>query len=229
MKTRQEILKEKYGFSSGSYEYVPRGAEILKYIGQTVIKVEYDKKEDGTWGTNQGPVFIVSISDFDPINMTYKCVYKKEGGAEEEFRMIPEGYSWADSDDITHAIRLLPTSMHCRLMEDELFYARLQNLWEKRGTLDFTSLQGLASSKDKDTTLRYSRHLACLIKLEGDDNKGVLYFRIHKLNLKHKAGNEYALSSWDGEGNPVKAMIKSDESEYDFELGTGKFKIIDLC
>jgi hypothetical protein len=63
--------------------------------------------------------------------------------------------------------------------------------------------------------------------LEGEE--GVLYFRIHKLNLKHKAGKEYALSIWDGDENPVKALIQSDEKEYDFELGTGKFKIIDLC
>lgn len=227
MKTRQEILKERYGFDKGSYKYVPRGAEILKLIGQTVIKVDYDKKEDGTWGTKQKPVFIVSISDFDPLNMTYRCVYRIEGGTEEEFRMIPEGYSWAESEDITHAIRLIPTSMHCQLMEDEIFYARMNELWNTRNTLDFVALQGLASSKDKDTTLRYSRHLACLIKLE--DEEGVLYFRIHKLNLKHKAGKEYALSIWDGNENPIKAMIGPDESEYDFELGTGKFKIIDLC
>jgi hypothetical protein len=228
MKTRQEILKERYGFDKGSYQYVPRGAEILKMIGQNVIKVEYDKKDDGTWDTNFEPVFLVSISDFDPLNMSYKCVYKRspEEG-EQEFRMIPEGYSWADSEDVTHIVRLLPGSMHCQLTEDELFYERMKQLWETRDTLDFTALAGLASSKDKDTTLRYSRHLACLIRLEGEEN--VLYFRIHKLSLKHKAGKQYALSLWDGEDNPVKALIESDQKEYDFELGTGTFKIIDLC
>ena len=227
MKTRQEILKKKYGFDKGSYQYVPRGAEILKMIGQNVIKVEYDKKDDGTWDTHFGPAFLVSVSDFDPINMSYKAVYREEGKGEQEFRMIPEGYSWADSDDITHIIRLLPGSMHCQLMEDELFYERLKELWKTRSTLDFTALSGLASSKDKDTTLRYSRHLACLIQLEGEEE--ILYFRIHKLGLKHRAGKEYAISLWDGEDNSVKAMITSDQTEYDFELGLGKFKIVDLC
>ena len=227
VKTRQEILKDRYGFSLGSYNYVPRGAEILKLIGQTVIKVDYDKQEDGTWSTKQGPVFIISISDFDPINMTYLCKYKTDDKKEEEFRMIPEGYSWADSEDIVHAIRLIPTSMHCKLMEDEIFYSRLKELWKTRDTLDFIALQGLASSKDKEATLRYSRHLACLIQLEGEEE--VLYFRIHRLTLKHKAAKEYALSVWDGEDNPVKALIESDQKEYDFELGIGKFKIIDLC
>ena len=228
MKTRQEILKERYGFDKGSYQYVPRGAEILKMIGQNVIKVEYDKKEDGTWDTKFGPAFLVSVSDFDPINMSYKAVYRESPEAgDQEFRMIPEGYSWADSEDVTHIVRLLPGSMHCQLMEDELFYERMKQLWETRDTLDFTALAGLASSKDKDTTLRYSRHLACLIRLEGEEN--VLYFRIHKLSLKHKAGKQYALSLWDGEDNPVKALIESDQKEYDFELGTGTFKIIDIC
>ena len=41
MKTRQEILKERYGFDKGSYQYVPRGAEILKMIGQTALKWEW--------------------------------------------------------------------------------------------------------------------------------------------------------------------------------------------
>ena len=226
MKTRQEILKEKYGFQKGSYKYVPRGAEILKLIGQNVIKVDYQKKEDGTWDTKFGPVLLVSISDFDPVCMSYQCKYR-EGDQEEEFKMIPEGYSWADSDDVTHIIRLLPGSMHCQLMEDELFHERLKELWKTRSTLDFTALIGLASSKDKDTTLRYSHNLGCLIQLDGEDD--VLYFRIHKLSLKHRAGKEYSLSVWDGEDNPVKALIQSDQTEYDFELGTGKFKIIDLC
>jgi len=228
MKTRQEILKEKYGFNKGSYKYVPRGAEILKMIGQNVIKVEYDKKEDGTWNTKFGPALLVSVSDFDPINMSYKAVYQEVGKEEtEEFTMIPEGYSWADSENVSHIIRLLPGSMHCQLMEDELFYERLKTLWETRPTLDFIALTGLASSKDKDTSLRYSRHLACLIKLE--DEEDVLYFRIHKLNLKHKSGKDYALSLWDGDDNSIRALIKSDEKEYNFELGIGKFKIIDLC
>lgn len=228
MKTRQEILKEKYGFNKGSYKYVPKGSEILKFIGQRVMRVEYNKKEDGTWDTNYGPVMLVSISDFDPLTMSYSCKYREEGKEEDtEFRMIPEGYSWADSDDIKRVIRILPFSMHCNLTEDELFYYRLGELWKSRPTLDFTALSGLASSKDKNTTLRYSRHLACLIKLEGEEE--ILYFRIHKLGLKHNNGKNYALSLWDGDDNPVKAVIQSDEEEYDFELGTGKFKIIDLC
>ena len=62
MKTREQILKEKYGFDKGSYKYVPRGSEILKYQGQVVLHVWYKKKEDGTAATKKCP-YCVSVID----------------------------------------------------------------------------------------------------------------------------------------------------------------------
>jgi hypothetical protein len=141
--------------------------------------------------------------------------------------MIPEGYSWVDSEDAPYIQRFLPFSMHFKLMEDELFYERLKDLWKERDTIDTNALLGLSTSKDKATTLRYSRHLACVIMLEGSEEP--LYFRIHKLGLKHNAGKQYALSIWDGDENPIKTLINSEDKEYDFERGLGKFKIIDIC
>jgi hypothetical protein len=116
--------------------------------------------------------------------------------------------------------------MHCKLVEDELFYERLKELWN-RDTLPIDSLMGLSSSKDKTASLRYSHHLACLIKLEGEED--ILYFRIQELNLIHRSGKQYALNIKDGEGNPVKMLITSEMKDYEFENGIGRFKIIDLC
>jgi hypothetical protein len=233
MKSRQEILRDRYGFNKGSYDYVPKGGEILKLIGQNVIYVEYTKNGEG-WDTKFSKAFINSISDFDPLNMTYLTKFKVEVGGENsenyedrEMRMIPEGYSWVDSEDAPYIQRFLPFSMHFKLMEDELFYERLKDLWKERDTLDTNALLGLSTSKDKATTLRYSRHLACVIMLEGSEEP--LYFRIHKLGLKHNAGKQYALSIWDGDENPIKTLINSEDKEYDFERGLGKFKIIDIC
>ena len=226
MKTREEILRENYGFNKGSYNYVPAGSEILKYIGQTVVYVSYKKKSDGTWDTEYYPVLLESISDFDSLNMSYKVSVKKEKDSpSHEFRMIPEGYNWVESEDADFIERILPVSMHQSLVEDEFMYARFKELYETRDTLPVDSLYGLSTSKEKAQTIRYSRHLAVLIKLNGSDD--VLYFRIQDLNLKHKSGKVYYLSVSDGDSHTYRVQIDSDQKSYPFET-VGEFKIIDL-
>lgn len=226
MKTREEILKEKYGFQKASYKYIPKGAEILKSIGQIVIYVEYTKKEDGTWEDKYQKAEILEISGYDPMTMTYKCKYKVAGESEtQELQIIPEGYSWGNPEETGWMKRFIPYSLHCKLVEDELFYSRLKDLYNTRDTLKVENLLELSQSKEKETQLKYSRHIGALIKL--DESEDVLYFRIQDLNLRHKAGKSYTLRISDGE-NAYQMMIESNQGEYDFE-SLGKLKIIDLC
>ena len=226
MKTREEILKKRYGFDKGSYNYVPAGSEILKYIGQIVVHVEYRKKEDETWETEFSPVLLESISNFDPLTMTYTAKIKKDKTEESyEFKMIPEGYAWVEKEDTDFIERILPVSMHIKLVEDEEMFARFSELYKNRETLSIDSLLGLASSKDKQATLRYSRHLAVIGEFNSDHS--TMYFRIHGIGLRHKSGKTYALSLTDPEGNVHKLLIDSDQTCYPLE-NISNFKIIDL-
>ena len=228
-KTREEVLKEKYGFNSGSYRYVPAGSEILKSIGQSVVWVRYkrnkqeDTKPGEEWKTEFSQVGLKSISDFDPLNSTYLCTIVKEDKSEYSFRMIPEGYSWVETETPDEIERILPVSMHNHLFEDEMFYARLSGLYDTRDTLPIDVLKTLSGSKDKIATLGYSRHLACLIRLGDGDT---LYFRVLNLGLKHKAGTQYSLSVSDGE-NTYRVMVEPGQKSYPFE-SIGEFKLIDL-
>ena len=221
MKTREQILKEKYGFDKGSYKYVPRGSEILKYQGQVVLHVWYKKKEDSSYET----VLLMDITDYDPLNSTYKAKIKKDKDTEPyEFRIIPEGYNWVESDQAEFIERLLPLSMHYQLVEDEAMYTRFAQLYDTAPTTSLESLLGLSMSKEKIQTLRYSRHLACLIRMTTGET---LYFRIHGLSVRHKSGKTYNLSIEDPEGTKYKILANSDQDSYPFE-NVGDFKIIDL-
>ena len=225
MKTREQILKEKYGFDKGSYKYVPRGSEILKYQGQVVLHVWYKKKEDGTWDSSYETVLLMDITDYDPLNSTYKAKIKKDKNTEPyEFRIIPEGYNWVESDQAEFIERLLPLSMHYQLVEDEAMYTRFAQLYDTAPTTSLESLLGLSMSKEKIQTLRYSRHLACLIRMTTGET---LYFRIHGLSVRHKSGKTYNLSIEDPEGTKYKILANSDQDSYSFE-NVGDFKIIDL-
>lgn len=226
MKTREDVLKKRYGFNKGSYDYVPAGAEILKYVGQVVVHVVYQKEESGDWKTEFNPVLLESISEFDPINMTYLAKIKKEKDSESyKFRMIPEGYAWVENEDADFIERILPVSTHRKLVEDEAMYARFSDLYKNRETLPVDSLLGLSTSSDRQTTLRYSRHLAVIGEFFSDHS--TFYFRIHDLRLRHKKGKTYALSLTDPDGNIHKLLIESDQVTYQLE-SVGEFKIIDL-
>jgi len=235
MKSRSEILKDRYGFNKAGYKYIPRGSEILKSIGQTVILVEHTRDDQGKWDAKFKTVILVSISDFDPVTGTYLTKYREkseDGNTDEdkEFRMIPEGYSFGNPEETGEMKRFLPYSLHCQLVEDEIFYSRLAQLYKERDTLTTEQLYGLATSKDKNSTLKYFRHLAVVIKLGDDDpsTQNILYFRLHGLGLKHRNGKNYALSVEDGQDNKYRQMIDTEMTEYPFE-DVGTFKIIDLA
>ena len=227
MKTRVEILKKNYGFNKASYKYIPAGGEIFKYIGQLVIYIDRKRKESGEWEADVKKAIIESIDDYDPMTMTYNCHYKVAGDDEvKELRIIPEGYSFGNPEETGVMQNFLPYSTHCHLVEDELFYGRLKELYDTKDTMSIEDLSTISKSKDKESILKYSHNIGCIIKLDECPDE-VLYFRIHSLSLRHKVGSSYVLSYSDGETSH-KIQINSSDKEYDFE-GLGKFKIIDLA
>lgn len=220
-----EALKKRYGFNKGSYKYIPAGGELLKFIHQPMIFVDFKKNEDGEWNSLFESAFIESIEDFDPMTMTYKVKYKlMSDGVEKELRIIPEGFSWGDPEETGIMQRFVPLSLHYQLQEDELFYKRLQELWDTKDTMLLESLKTLSESKEQEKTLKYTHNIGALIKTF-DDSK-LLWVRLWKIGLSHKNGEYYNLSFGD-ERNRWTVTIKKGDTEYELK-DIGTFKIIDL-
>lgn len=219
-----EALKKRYGFNKGSYKYIPAGGELLKYIGQTVIFVDFKKNDLGEWNSTFELAFIDSIDEYDPMTMTYLCKYELKDKEKREIRIIPEGFSWGDPEESGEMKRFIPKHLHCILEEDELFYNRLQELWNTRNTLSLDSLKTLAESKDQENTLKYTHNIGALIQTS-DDSK-ILWVRLNKVSLSHRNGEYYNLSIGD-ERNRWTIVISKNDLQYEMK-NIGKFKIIDL-
>lgn len=232
MKTILESLKERYGFSKTSQKWIAiEGASILEYIGVDVVAIEFTKKSDNDWTTVLKKACIREISDFDPMTVTYLCKYQiigeDEGESWREVRIIPEGYSMM-GDDSSWMIRFIPYSVHCKMAETEAFYVRLFEVQAKSSGLSVESMGTISDSKSQDATLGYSCNIGAVIKTT--DNE-ILWFRIKKLNIRHKFKQTYTLSitSWDDKNYVFE--INSSDTEHDFIVNKemiGKFKIIDL-
>jgi len=225
-KTKEELLKEKYGLYKGSYKYIPAGSEILRSIGQVVILVEFKKDENGEWSNKFNRALIESISGFDPMTMTYECKYKLDGDNEETqtIKIIPEGFSWGNPEETGEMKRFVPYPMHCQMVEDEAFLARVSELYDKRETLKLDYLSNLTSSKEQDALLKYALNVGAAVRLE---DGSMLWIRLHKVSLHHTAGSNYKLR-FENNDRYWNMVITSDQTEYDFE-GIGKFKILDLA
>lgn len=228
-KTRIDILKENCSFNPSDPKYLIPGAEILKYIGQDVALLDF-KKVDDKWSHEQKTARINDLYDFEPITMTYMCDYQEKSLSGEydpeikSIRIQPEGASYEDAEKTGEAKRFLPFSKRFEMMEDAMFFSRVAELWESRKTLSVESLMDISESKDQPIILRYSRNVCAAVVLE--DNT-LICFRIHKLKLKHKAGNSYFLRL-ENEDRYWNFPVTSDQEYYDFENGLGKLKIIDI-
>jgi len=219
-----KALKKRYGFNKGDYKYIPAGGEILKYIGQPMIFVNFKKDENGDWQSNFETAFIDSISDFDPMTMTYNCKYKLVDGVQKEIRIIPEGFSWGNPEETGEMKRFVPTSLHYLLQEDELFFNRLKELWDTKDTIDLDSLKTLSESKEQEKTLKYTHQIGALIKTKDDGS--LMWVRLWKIGLNHRNGEFYNLSFGD-ERNRWTVTIKKSDKEYELK-DIGTFKLIDL-
>lgn len=224
-KTRQQVLIDRYGYNKSSYRWILPGAEILKYIGQPTIRLEFTKDGDGNWKIESKNAVINDVCEFNPLTMTYRCYYNVEGTDEEQVvEIIPEGFSFGNPEETGKMIRFVPYSKHCEMTELELFLRRVGNLFDTRDTIGVDTLLKLQESKEQDKTLKYCCNFGMAVKLE-DGN--VLWIRIHKIYITHRNGTVYSLrlcndvDSWN-------LLVNTTDTCYDFENGLGKFKLIDL-
>ena len=238
-KTELSKLKSEYGYSPMNYKYIPMAFELMKCIGQAVVMITYKKieeekpegeaegeKKEAKWGTDMQMVRVVSIYDHDPMTMTNMLKYNTSidgDGEEVEVRIQPEGYEFVNGEETGTFRRFQPVSLHHQMIEDELFFSRLRNLYDTRDTLEFDNLRTISESKDQGQILCYSHNIGAAIELEDGD---LIWIRLHGLKLKHRRGNMYGLF-FSESGKEWSTIVYSDEKEY--KIGDwGKFKIIDL-
>lgn len=229
-KTKLEEMKDLYSYDPSNVKWLPKGGEILKYIGNTVVFVEFTKDQQGQWHSKYQQADILEINDYDPMTMTYKIKYHlqdmQDKTAWKEERIIPEGFSYdIVGMDLQNSMnRFVPRSLHCKMVETEMFYNRLQFLYAKRDTLSFESLKMISDSKDQSTTLSYCCNLGAVFITE--DTKTLLYFRIHSLKCRGDKNGEYVLSFSDEERRNYQVRFKKEDKELKMS-GVGTLKIID--
>lgn len=248
--TKADSLKKKYGFKIGSYKYIIPGGELMRYIGQTVVCVSFTKKQSekvetegeesktapAAWENSFSEATIKSLSNFDPMQMTWLCKYTLKGKDDEvlEARVLPEGYSFEgkDPEETGKMLRFVPLSKHFEMMEDETFYLRLEDLWKTRKTLGVEELLTLARSKGQEATLKYTHNVGALVRLNDENfdltagESRFLWVRIHKLNFYHKGGSKFTLR-FSNDDRSWSFVIDVNDTEFSFE-NDGMFKLIDL-
>ena len=250
----KETFKKLYGFNSGDIKWILNGGDILRYSGQDVIFVDYKRSnEDGSdvWTNTIEKASIISISDYDPITMTYLIKYtlparKEEKGEVHEERIIPEGFTF---DIMGQGLqksmhRFTSYSMHERLVEEAEFYRRVNKLFKERDTLPFGALAALQDNKEQSKTLGYAKYIVAAVKpvhkventddLEyGEDEDDLMIFKIKALRLKHEFKNTWRLLLTASDGKNYSLPVSDDETDfYEFYLGKeliGDLKIIDLA
>lgn len=223
-KDKLSKLKEKYGYNKASYKYILPGAEILKYIGQTVVLVEFSKGVSGEWINDYKQAVIEEIDGFNPLTMIYTVKYHTTDKPDESltFEMIPEGFSFGNPEDVGYMKRFVPLSIHYTMVEDELFYSRLDKLYKSRDTISLYGLKTLSESKEIEKTLKYCCNIGAIFNTP----EGILYTRIKVLRLTHKNGNNYSLYI-SNEEDSWSLEITSSQKEYTVD-GVGTLKLIDL-
>lgn len=232
-----DVIINRYGFDKADQKWIPNGGDILKYIGVEVILVDFIRDGEGKWSNKIKKAYIKSISDYDPMTVTYLCRYRivdeDTDTSWREKRIIPEGFSFENPEETGKMIRFIPYSLHCKMAEDEALYYRLGELFDNRSTLPMTSLEVISSSKEQDKTLNYSCNICAVIKTVPDEegNSKILYFRINRLNLRHSYKDNYNLILTDNSNRSYTILIKSSDSQYKFKFNEeiiGDLKLIDL-
>jgi hypothetical protein len=226
-------LQKLYALEPDSVKWVPEGGELLQYVGQRVVYLDFEKKEDNSWqpkGIQEA--IILEINDYDSKSMTYHIKYKLGETVLEE-RIIPEGFNaeFTQGDKKDKLNRFIPYSTHFKLMENELLYVRLRKLFNERDTLEISELMNLNSSKEQTRELLYTRNIGAIIE-SADDNKTIMYFRITRLKFYHHLNQPSQLVIYDDIHQKSFAVSLEDEdAEYNLKYKgeeIGKLKLIDL-
>lgn len=225
IKTKEDFKKE-YGFNTGDVKWVPKGGDLLKYIGASMIYVEFNKQPDGSYTTQQKECTVKGIDGFDPITMTYKIHYllPPDKNVLTE-TIIPEGFTYDIMGNGTEDTmkRFIPLHLHAKILDEDVYYKRVEKLYDNRDTLDYEALKTLDQSKDQATTLQYTRNIVAAVKVPE-----ICCFRVSRLKLRL---NKAQLTIYDKAGNGYTMTATPDEASYKLVIGKeiiGDVKLIDL-
>lgn len=227
-------LKRTYGFNKADFDkWIPKGGDILNYIGLQVIYVDFNRDENGNWTNKTYRAIINNISDFENLSSTYLVNYTlfrdedKEPEIKED-RIYPVGISFSNPDETGKMFRLVPMSLHCKAVETEELYGRLSILMAKKETLSIKELTTISESKNMDEILDYSHNIVAIMKTI--DNE-ILYFRVNKLDLRHTHKDKYKLTLYDKDKKSINLNISQEDKIYEFIYRKEKLaevKVIDL-
>lgn len=196
-------LKERYGFDKTSTQWLLPGGDILKYIGLSVLCLNFKKTESGTWEHTQENVTIEAISGYDPLTSTYSITWTDKEGATYTSRIIPEGWSFGDPEVTGEMKRFIPLSLHCSLVETEEYWSRVKGLSEKR-PLGIDQVQQLSDTKsDQSQTLGNVLNIVAVMQNPLEPAEDILCFRVHRLKLSHLHKDKYTMTLTDKTGGSV--------------------------
>lgn len=224
--------KKLYGFYEGNLNYIPRGGDLLKHVGSSVAMIDYSRDKLGRWDYSLKEVTIESITNYDPMTITYDLEYKIIGEEKSKtVKIIPEGFSFENPEETGKSLRFLPLSMHFKVQEEKRFYDMLASKFDSAKTLSIEALENISESKEQSDLLGRNYNIVAVIKTE-EENPEILYFRIDKLKLKHNKQDNYAITILNLEKDKTYTFLINSKSEsYEFFYGKekiGNLKILDL-
>ena len=218
-------FKDLYGFNSGSIKWVPKGGELLECIGQRVIRIHFEKDENGDFTSTVTQALIKSIGEYSDKKMTYQITYtlpdSNEPLKEYKEEIIPEGFgtSIISQEEGREMNRFIPGHIHLKVVKEDLFYSYLEKLFRERPTLSKEELYEIDRHKEQ------SRFLNIVGEVDGE----ICSFRIGSLKIRKNDKDTSRLTVYDAndEKKSLSIVLKEGDTEYDIpELG--KFKVIDI-
>ena len=216
------------------------GGEILKHIDSEILYAKFKKNpENGGWDNDLQIVKLDYIGDYDPMTSTYLAKMTTKEGEKIEIRIMSAGFEWGDPEEKGTTSRLIPLSHHYRLMENEVYYNRLRELYFKnQNVLGIEQLNALVGKEGKEA-LAHILWIAAVIDTDTEKGlkKGLLTFRIGEISSIFKRSKVWAFNLRDLADGSFMTVPKFAQEENgvwvarDFSWnGTvlGDLKIIDI-
>lgn len=237
--TKLEEYRKIYGFNPGKEEWVPKGGDMINYIGQEVLYIKYtkDEKAKGGWSTEMKAAKIISMGNMEDKLLSYETEIELISEKKTiNSRISPEGFSTdlLTGKSQTSFIRLMPFSLHYKCMETEAIYKRLADLWEERDTISLNDLISISKESDQNTLLNFTKNIQFIIKTVASDTEDevvlsdeVLAFRVSQLKMK-KIGGNWKLTVKDQNNQSITVDVDEGYNYYEIP-GVGDAKIIDSC
>lgn len=200
------VLREKiesWSLGKNNGKLIPRGGEILKSIGSEMLLIKFKRGEDKTWNADDPlPIFVQSIGEYNPLTGTYEIFYTTKDKEVMSEKITPEGFSFNDPETEGWMHRFITYSLHFKIMEEELFYNRLREKFDRsENVLPIESIVVLQGGKQKES-LGYHNYIAAVIdtNVEGGLGEGILSFRISEITKINKRSKSWSFGLRDLDG-----------------------------